>query len=132
MPAAPIVLLVDDSPFVLARLVSLARDYVPARSIATAQSGTEAVEAFNRTSAELVVLDIGLPGLTGLKVLQHIRLRSARTRVLVFTNSASTEMETECKSLGADHFLDKSKDVGPLAELLREFGGSAMAAAPVI
>ena len=116
----------------LARLVSLARDYLPAASLTTAQSGTDAVAAFDRTSPGLVILDLGLPGMTGLEVLQYIRGRSARTRVLVFTNSASIEVETACKSLGADHFLDKSKDVGPLVELLQEFGGSGMGAAPVI
>ena len=132
MPVPPTVLIVENSPVVLARLVSLASDYLPAGSIATAQSGTDAVAAFDRTSPELVILDIGLPGLSGLEVLQHIRRRSARTRVLVFTNSASVEIETACKSFGADHFLDKSKDVGLLVDLLREFGGSGMGAAPVI
>ena len=127
MPAVPSLLIVEDSLCVLARLVSLAREYVPADCIATATSGTEAVEVFDRWSPQLVVMDIGLPGRNGLEVLQHIRSRSAQTEVLVFTSSASPEMETGCSSLGANHFLDKSKDLGLLSELLRNFGGSPMA-----
>ena len=126
------VLIIEDSPFLLARLVSLAGDYVAPESVATARSGPEALDVFDRTLPRLVVLDIGLPRLSGLQVLRHIRSRNAGTEVLVFTHSASREMESECRSLGVNHFLDKSQDVGPLIELLRGLGGPAIAAGPVI
>ena len=59
MPDSPSVLIVEDSPFVLASLVSLAREYVPAQSIATARSGIEVLDVLGRTWPELVVLDVG-------------------------------------------------------------------------
>ena len=131
MREAPRLLIVDDSAVLLKRLVSLAGEHMPAAQIYTARSGSEAVEVFDRTDPALVVLDIGLPGLSGLEVLQHIRFRSATTEVLVCTNSGSIEMETQCRALGATHFLDKAHDITLLVELLRKLGGATPAASLV-
>lgn len=130
MHEAPRLLIVDDSAILLERLVSLAREHLPAARISTAQSGSEAVDLFDQTKPALVVLDIGLPGLSGLEVLQHIRFRSAATEVLVFTNSGSIEMETQCRALGATHFLDKAHDITLLVDLLRKLGSTSPAAIP--
>ncbi len=122
VPPAPSLLIVDDSPILLGRLVSLAREHIPGHRIHTATSATAAIALFGAISPALVVLDMSLPGLSGLAVLQHIRRRSSETQVVVFTNSGCLEMEIGCRLLGANHFLDKSKDITPLVELLRSFG----------
>jgi DNA-binding response OmpR family regulator len=95
-----------------------------AARISTARNGREAVDLFDQTGPALVVLDIGLPGMSGLEVLRYIRFRSATTEVLVFTNSGSIEMETQCRALGANHFLDKAHDITLLVDLLRALGGT--------
>ena len=112
-------LIAEDSAIVRDRLVSLAGEYLNPRAIQTAATGADAVAAFDRTRPDAVLLDIGLPDMSGLAVLEHIRRQGASTEVIIFTNSGGPEMVARCHLLGADHFVDKAQDVGPVIELLR-------------
>ncbi len=116
-------LIVEDSPIVRERLVALAREYLPADSVHTADNGIDAIECFDCISPALVTLDISLPRLSGLEVLAYILGSGTPADVAVFTSSASPEMETRCRELGANHFFDKSKDIAPMIALLRELAG---------
>ncbi len=116
-------LIVEDSPIVRERLVALAREYLAADSIDTANNGIDAIECFDRASPALVTLDISLPRLSGLEVLAHIRRRGTPAEVAVFTSSTSPEMEARCRELGANHFFDKSKDIAPMIAVLRDLAG---------
>ncbi|HSH38319.1 MAG TPA: PAS domain S-box protein, partial [Chthoniobacterales bacterium] len=112
-------LIAEDSAIVRERLISLASEYLQPHAIQTAATGADAVAAFDRSRPDAVLLDIGLPDMSGLTVLEHIRRQGASTEVIVFTNSGSPEMVARCHLLGADHFVDKAQDVGPVIELLR-------------
>ncbi|MDQ6860673.1 MAG: PAS domain S-box protein, partial [Verrucomicrobiota bacterium] len=123
-------LIAEDSPIVRERLVSLASEYLRREAIQTAATGADAVSAFDRHQPDAVLLDIGLPDMSGLAVLEHIRRQGAATEVIVFTNSGGPEMVARCHLLGADHFVDKAQDVAPVIELLRTIGRSRDAKAP--
>ena len=112
-------LIAEDSAIVRERLVSLASEYLKPHAIQTAATGAAALAAFDRNQPDAVLLDIGLPDMSGLAVLEHIRRQGASTEVIVFTNSGGPEMVARCHLLGADHFVDKAQDVGPVIELLR-------------
>lgn len=101
------------------RLVSLARQHLPASSICSVATGADAVAVFDRSHPDAVLLDLGLPDMTGLEVLEHIRRRGTTTEVVVFTNWAGPEMAARCHLLGANHFVSKAHDVGPVIEILR-------------
>jgi CheY-like chemotaxis protein len=112
-------LIVEDSPFVRERLLAMAREHLPAESIATAGSGAEALAVFDRSDPDAVLLDIGLPDMSGLQVLEHIRRQGTSTEVIIFTNSNGPEMAARCHLLGANHFVDKAHDIRPIIESLR-------------
>ncbi len=112
-------LIVEDSPVVRDRLVALAREHLPAESIATAGNGVEALAVFDRSNPDAVVLDIDLPDMSGLRVLEHIRRHSTSTEVIIFTNSGGPEMAARCRLLGANHFVDKAHDINPIIASLR-------------
>lgn len=112
-------LIAEDSPIVRERLVALAREHIPAESIATAGNGAEALAVFDRSDPDAVLLDIGLPDMSGLQVLEHIRRQGTSTEVVVFTSSTGPEMAARCHLLGANHFVDKAHDIRPVIESLR-------------
>ncbi len=112
-------LIAEDSPVVRERLVAMAREHLPAESIATAGNGAEALAVFDRSDPDAVLLDIGLPDMSGLQVLEHIRRQGTSTEVVVFTSSTGPEMAARCHLLGANHFVDKAHDIRPVIESLR-------------
>jgi DNA-binding response OmpR family regulator len=98
------ILVVDDEP----RIVELARDYLEHAGFAvvTAADGASAVERVHRDRPDLVVLDLGLPGLDGLEVTR--RLRQASNLPIVMLTARDDELDKLLGlELGADDYLTK-------------------------
>ena len=101
------ILLVEDSP-VIRRLIEVclrAEDL----EVVTREDGPSGLEAVTTESPDLVVLDIGLPGIDGWQVLEAIRSRP-ETRdmpVLVLTAHAEGESRRRADQGGADAFITK-------------------------
>ncbi len=112
--ARPLVLIVEDEPDV-AELIqyNLARG-----GFATliAESGDKAVEAALRSTPDLVLLDIMLPGMNGWEVCQTLRERAKDRHVPIIMVSALTTEENRIKglSLGADDYITKPFSVQEL------------------
>lgn len=116
------ILVVDDDPVVRQCVVRvLAQD---GHRVAEAASGAEAVLALERAHYELVVLDLRMPRLGGLTVLQHVRARHAATPVVVMTGFPTLENAKESIELGAIEFLQKPVDGARLrAAVVRALAG---------
>jgi two-component system, OmpR family, alkaline phosphatase synthesis response regulator PhoP len=100
----PTVLVVDDEP----RIVQLARDYLEHAgfTVLTAGDGPSAVQAVRVRRPDLVVLDLGLPGLDGLDVAKAIR--AAGTTPIVILTARDTEVDKLLGlELGADDYVTK-------------------------
>src|SRR4051812_11304662 len=100
----PTILVVDDEP----KIVQLARDYLEHAGFAvlTAGDGTSAVQAARARRPDLVVLDLGLPGIDGLEVMRRIRA-TGPTPIVVLT-ARDTELDKLLGlELGADDYVTK-------------------------
>src|ERR1700752_4186066 len=100
----PTVLVVDDEP----KIVQLARDYLEHAGfgVLTAGDGPSALHAARVRQPDLVVLDLGLPGVDGLEVLRTLRA-SSQMPVVVLT-ARDTELDKLLGlELGADDYLTK-------------------------
>jgi len=104
MTKAPI-LIVDDEPIVREAL----RDWLvdAGYSVTTASTGEEALEIVARQDFGLVILDVRLPGKTGIRVLQEIKETKPQIKTIIITAYASPELRTEAMRLGAIHYLSK-------------------------
>jgi len=71
-----------------------------------AGDGVAALEAFERESPALVILDVNLPRLSGLEVCRRIRAAS-RTPVMMLTVKNAEEDQVQALDLGADDYLTK-------------------------
>ena len=120
------ILVVDDDPAVRA---SLARVLVTdGYRVEAAGSGVDAVRMVEAGDYALVILDLRMPNLGGLTVLQHVRARHPAIPVIVMTGFASIENAKESIELGAFDFLLKPLD----ATRIREVVARALASGPWI
>nr|WP_255443452.1 response regulator transcription factor [Tessaracoccus sp. MC1679] len=101
---APTVLVVDDAP----EIRTLLRTYLEAEGMAvlTAGTGEEAVRLAGEQRPDVVLLDLGLPDLSGLDVLGRIRANSS-VYVIVVTARAEEVDKIVSLSLGADDYIVK-------------------------
>ncbi len=70
-------------------------------------SGSEADTALSTQPYDLLILDLGLPGLPGLEVLKRLRARDDAVPVLILTAADSVEQRVRGLDLGADDFMAK-------------------------
>jgi len=102
------ILIVDDDDTVRA---SLERVLVPeGYRVALSRSGVDAVNLLVKGEFELVMLDLRMPQLGGLTVLQHVRTRHPEIPVIVMTGFPSIENAKESIQLGAFDFVLKPID----------------------
>ena len=98
------ILIVDDEPSILATMAPLlrARGY----DVSTATSGHAALEAVDRQTPQLVILDLGLPDLDGIEVAR--RLREGRsTPILVLSARGAEQDKVAALDAGADDYVTK-------------------------
>ena len=111
------ILLVEDDR-VLADALSRAL-VQSAHAVDVVSTGEEADRALALGIYDLAILDIGLPGLSGLEVLQRLRARKAMTPVLMLTAFDTLADRVRGLDLGADDYLAKPFDLPELEARVR-------------
>ena len=99
------VLLVDDEPQVL-QLVAHVLERQGWR-VVRAPDGRTAIDLYARERPDLVVLDIGMPGLTGLQVLEILKARDPDATIVMLTGGGDIATAVEAMRAGAENFLTK-------------------------
>lgn len=84
-----------------------------------AADGAEALDLVEREAPDLVLMDIGMPGLDGIEATRAIRERNARQHVVIYTGSDEYDDVARADAAGANGFLHKSALTSPdLADAL--------------
>lgn len=102
------ILLVEDDPALAGSLKQGLRQMDFA--VELCQDGTEADAILSLRTFELVVLDIGLPGMSGMDVLKRMRKRGATTPVLILTARDALQERVAGLKAGADDYVLKPFD----------------------
>ena len=104
MDAVATILVVDDEP----HIVRLVRDYLEHSGFAvlTAADGPTALRTARTSNPDLIVLDLGLPGLDGLDVTRALR-RDGEVPIIMLTARAEESDKLVGLELGADDYLGK-------------------------
>jgi two-component system KDP operon response regulator KdpE len=110
------VLVVDDEPQILRALrINLrVRDY----EVHVASTGTEALEVAGRYPPDLVILDLGLPDLDGVEVIQGLR-GWTKAPIIVLSGRADSVDKVEALDAGADDYVTKPFGVEELLARMR-------------
>jgi DNA-binding response OmpR family regulator len=130
MTIRPVVLAVDDDP----RLLDAYQAILEARyEVLTAPDGRAALEILQTRTVDVVLLDMLLPGLSGLGVLDALRRLGIETNVVVVSAVSDSETALEALRLGASDYLTKPFHVSHLEHTIRrltEHEASAVAPPP--
>lgn len=101
-------LIVDDDPALVRVFERLARDRH--WTYASAKTGNEAMEFLNRQIFQVAVVDIKLPGYTGIQLLEYIKRNSIATEVMMITGVGTIETAVHAIKEGAYDYLTKPFD----------------------
>jgi len=111
------VLITEDSPAIRERLWEMLNRIPCVELVGQVDRDAEVVRNIYTLRPDVVILSFALAK-DNLDVLRQIRMQSLRVRVIVMTNNVHSLYRKLCIDLGADHFLDKSRDIGKLSGLL--------------
>lgn len=105
------VLLIDDTVMILQRLGSLLAELEQVVNIESATSAEEALVVMDDYHPDILVLDINMPGMGGIEMLRKMQgVQINKPVIIMLTNNTFAGYRDECMRLGADYFLDKSRD----------------------
>ena len=80
-------------------------------SVTATFSGEQALEWLASASVDVILLDLLLPGLSGLEVLKRIRARHPHTRIVIVTAWDQTELRHQAREYGAAAYITKPFDL---------------------
>lgn len=113
------VMLVDDHALFVEGIKNLLRQRDDIKVIATANSGDQALRLLDSTRPDIVLLDLQMPGISGIETLEAIRARDPQIKVVMLTASDSDEDLLRAIRKGARGFLLKLLQPGELVDRLR-------------
>jgi len=102
------VLIVDDAESIRERIAVLLTESGQIRIVGQAGNGMDGWEAVQRLRPDVVLLDIRMPGGSGIALLENIKSHYPETTVIMLTNFDDPLYRAQCQRLGADYFLNKT------------------------
>ena len=115
-----VILIVDDNKNYISRLVYLLDESISTLCIKAANCYNEAVRLIANEKPGIVLLDINMPGKSGIEVLHYIKREGWDCKVIMVTNHTNENWRRLCLDMGTDHFLNKSRDLELLPSLINE------------
>jgi two-component system response regulator (stage 0 sporulation protein F) len=109
-------MVIDDQPGVR-RLICEALKQV-GYSLCVATEGREALEKIASEAPDLVILDIKMPGMSGVEFLKELRRRSIVTPVIIITAYNELDLVEQASQYDAHYFLQKPFDIQQLYRLV--------------
>ena len=88
--------------------------------VKTASSGQAALTAVEQFKPSIVLLDIKMPGMDGTQVLETVKKKFPRTKVIMVTALETRDKIEECLRLGADNYITKPLSLEYLENDVRE------------
>ena len=112
----PHILIVDDE---MGPRESLKMILNPYYTIHTADRGSQAIEMLKEIPVDLVTLDLKMPGLTGINVLEKVKAHDPDIEAIIITGYGSLDTAIEGLRLGAFDYISKPFDVNHILALVR-------------
>jgi DNA-binding NarL/FixJ family response regulator len=101
------------------RMIGLLEEVENIGYINVAENYDEACRLLDDQQPDVALLDINLPGKNGLALLKKVKQTVPTCEVIMITNHASDYYRQQCRSMGADFFLDKTIEFGQVPGIIR-------------
>jgi two-component system response regulator RegA len=125
MSEAPSLLIVDDDATLRERLALAFRQR--GYDVRTAANHTEATEQARADSPELAVVDLRMPGASGLELIRDLKAIDPETRIVILTGYGSIATTIDAMRLGAVHYLQKPADADEILAAFARDGSPPLA-----
>ncbi|WP_422420439.1 response regulator [Pseudomonas sp. GZD-222] len=112
------ILVVDDHPFIRLALRTVLTQ-AGHEVVAEADNGVEAISLVRQHNPQLVLLDVTMPKLDGIAVIDRIKRLELPTRIIILTSLASEYYALRCIKAGASGFVSKTDDLGAVSEAIK-------------
>ncbi|MBI3423054.1 MAG: response regulator transcription factor [Acidobacteria bacterium] len=114
------VLIADDSALLRERLTRLLSAIEGVEVAGEAPDGATALQLAQVIKPDALILDLRMPGGSGIEVLQQIRQDGGKLKVIILTSFPYPQYRERCLAAGADYFFDKSEELELVSETLRQ------------
>jgi len=114
------VLLADDSKLILVRLQEMVSVYKQVEIVRSCSNGIDTLEALRTLKPDLAIVDIKMPGLSGLEVLNEIRKEDKIVKFIILTFYSSEYHRQMALQAGADYFFNKVDDFEKVSQLVED------------
>ncbi len=114
------VVLADDHQLLAEGIKAIIEEIENVSIVSTVHNGTDLLNFLDRNSADLIVLDLNMPGLDGLRCLDIVKKLYPATKVLVLTSYNQPDIIEQIKRLQADGFLVKQSSSSELKNAVTE------------
>ncbi len=119
-------LVVDDNK----SLVDMVKEYFSSHAVIevkdVAYNGRDALTLLSKNKYELVLLDLIMPGMDGIKLLEELQKREISTKIIVLTSYNSPEVIRKVSGLGIKYFMLKPFELADLEDKILEYSNSVI------
>lgn len=105
------VFIADDSELFLDHFNDALTELHGVNVIGRAKNGNEAIEMIEKLLPDLAILDVRMPGKSGIDVLRRIRRNILSMKVMILTNYSYPQYKKKSEEEGVDYFFNKSLDI---------------------
>ena len=120
------ILIVEDSP-TMRQLVGFALKRLPGAEIIEAADGVEGLKKINSNVFDLIITDINMPVMDGLKLISLVRrdVNYRNVPIMIITTEGGAEDRERALALGADAYITKPIQAGQVLDTARNLLGIA-------
>lgn len=111
--------IVDDHAIVRSGLRSFFADFVDLRVVGEAANGREAIDLVRMTEMDVLLMDLSMPGQSGLDVLAMIRAKAPDVGILILSGYPEAHYAMNLIRQGASGYLNKECDPEEIANAVR-------------
>jgi len=104
------ILIVEDSIIIKERLKAMLMELDNVKEVLEAGNYEEAFSILAQSTVDVLLLDLNLPGKSGIDILRTIGRHHWELTIIVLTNQSDNYYKNLCLSMGAHYFLDKTRD----------------------
>jgi len=121
------IVIADDSDLLRERVRCALSVLKNVEVVGEANNGIDALQLLIDKDPDYMILDLGMPGLSGLSVLIKSRECEMKCKICILTNYADNPYKERCFSEGAHYFFDKNLDFGRMVQTISDLANRGVA-----
>ncbi|KVP86538.1 LuxR family transcriptional regulator [Burkholderia ubonensis] len=113
------ILLIDDHPAMVFALTTILERDPLLKVVGAAETGKLALKRYRELKPDLLLVDLDLPELDGLNLIETIRRADNDVKILVVSSQKATQFATRCQAAGANGYVEKCEDIPQIQNAVR-------------